>query len=266
VEQRLIIISGKGGVGKTIFSLALAKHLSKTRKILYNNFDQDPPGRICEGLKIPYLKLEENKSLKSYITKKLGSKTIASWVIKAPFFTSLFQIIPGLRNLVFLGHIIDLLLEDPDLTIVLDCPSSGHALTLFETPINFKEILRKGPLVKDILVIEEIIHDPKFCRTFILFLPSLLAFHEAEELRTGLVSLNLEGPELILNGSFSNMPGIPKEELPPFLREKSHMEKLVLDEYKGKYGKIEKLIPHIPENDQEKLILKIEPLLGRFCD
>jgi anion-transporting ArsA/GET3 family ATPase len=266
VNQRLYVISGKGGVGKTIFSLGLALDLiSKGKNVLYNHFDQEPPENLCNTLGIPVIKLSDEECLRAYVTKKLGSKILASWVVKAPFFHSLFNILPGLKNLVYLGYLINLLIEDPDLIIVLDSPSSGHALTLLESPSNFRDILKTGPLVKDINIIEGHLHDPTFTRMFILFLPTLLAFHEAEELREGVLKLKVAKPHLVLNSAFSKMPNLG-EDIPPFLEEKFLIENLVIQECQEKFGTLKKIIPHIPQSERKNLIKEVASVVGGFND
>jgi len=266
VNQQLYLISGKGGVGKTIFSLGLALNLiSQGKKVLYNHFDQEPPEKLCSSLGVPVIKFSDEECLSAYVTKKLGSKILASWVVKAPFFHSLFNILPGLKNLVYLGYLVNLLIEDPDLIIVLDSPSSGHALTLLESPGNFREILKTGPLVKDINIIEKHLQDPKFTKMFVLFLPTLLAFHEAEELREGILKLKLSKPQLVLNGAFSKMPDLG-EDLPAFLKEKFSVEQLILKECQEKFGPLEKIIPHIPQSERNKLIKEVASAIGRFND
>ena len=65
--------------------------------------------------------------------------------------------IPGLGQMILLGDLVTQLESDPDLTIVLDSPSSGHAITMFESPDNYKEMLKKGLLVQDIDKIKNII-------------------------------------------------------------------------------------------------------------
>ena len=263
MKNRFYVISGKGGVGKTIFSLSLALNLlSKGKKVLYNHFDQEPDEALCKSLGIPFIKLTEEECLKAYINKKLKSKVIGNWVVKAPFFNSLFNILPGLKNLVYLGYLINRLQDDPDLIIVLDSPSSGHALTLLESPSNFREILKTGALVKDINEIENLLEDSVFTKIFILFLPSSLAFHEAVELREGIINLKFVEPEMIMNSSFLKMPDLGGD-TPTFLREKFVIENLVLNEYEEKFGSLKKIIPHISKTDKTALIKELNSSIIR---
>ncbi len=264
MKQRLFFISGKGGVGKTIFSLSLTQFLkSQGKKVLYSHFDQEPPIELCESLGIPFINLTDEECLKVYINKKLNSKIIGNWVVKTPFFHSLFNILPGFKNLVYIGYLINLLIEDPKLSIILDSPSSGHALTLLESPSNFREILKTGPLVKDINIIETKLKDPEFVKMFILFLPTTLAFHEAEELREGVLSLKLINPELVMNNSFLKIKSLGAD-IPPFLKEKFILEKNLLTDYQEKYGDLKKIIPHIPQNNKNLLVKQMVKSMEEF--
>ncbi len=261
MNKRIFIITGKGGVGKTIFSLALTKYLrSKGQKVLYNHFDQDPPSSLCDSLDIPVLKLEEEESLKVYLGKKLHSKNLGSWVIKVPFFHSLFNIIPGLNNLVILGHLIDKLRDDPELIIVLDSPSSGHVLTLFETTRNFKKIFKTGPLVEDIYKINKMTKDPEILKTIILFLPTLMALNEGLELEKKIISLDYPPPQLVMNNSFYYRLGEHKG-LPEFLQHKIKLEEQVINWYKKNLGNLENSIPHVFEEKAKDIVEKITPYM-----
>ncbi|RLA64010.1 MAG: hypothetical protein DRQ88_01160 [Epsilonproteobacteria bacterium] len=261
MHKRLYIITGKGGVGKTIVSLALTKQLiAKGKKVLYNHFDQDPPSQLCAAMNIPVLKLEEDESLKTYVGKKLHSQNLGSWVVKVPFFHSLFNIIPGLKNLVILGHLIDMLNEDPELSIVLDSPSSGHVLTLFETPRNFKNIFKTGPLVEDIKKINKMTKDPNVLKIIILFLPTLMALNEGIELQTKIKTLDYSAPHLVMNNSFfhqlKNWHGLPE-----FLKQKLALEEKVVNWYEKDLGELKHPIPHIFEEKAKDIVAQITPYM-----
>jgi len=265
VKKRIYIITGKGGVGKTIFSLALTRHLlSKGKKVFYNHFDQDPPSSLCESLNIPILKLDEDSSLKTYVGKKLHSQNLGSWVVKVPFFHSLFNIIPGLKNLVILGHLIDKLNEDPELTVVVDSPSSGHVLTLFETPTNFKKIFKTGPLVEDIYKINKMTKDPDSLKTIILFLPTLMALNEGMELKTKIKTLDYGNTHLVMNNSFFHQLKDQKEQLPDFLKNKLDLEEEVINWYEKNLGELKDAIPHIFEEKAKDIVEKITPFMENF--
>lgn len=241
-QSRLFVFTGKGGVGKTTFSLAYCRALlNQGLKVSYTSFDQTAPHELCEKFSIPILNLRHQSSAEVYIEKKLGSKIIASWIMKTPFFSSLFEMIPSLGSMILFGHLLEILKNDPEQIIVLDSPSSGHAITLFESTHNFKEIFKKGPIVDDINKMHDFLSSPGFLQTGVILLPSQMALQEGVELQQTLAKYQVDA-KLLLNDSFCAMESIQKyrQKLPDFLQQKVSLEEKVLFEYK------DKIVHHFP--------------------
>ncbi|MEC7181369.1 MAG: hypothetical protein VXW15_01550, partial [Bdellovibrionota bacterium] len=87
--------------------------------VAYFNFDQTQPKKLISRLKVPTINQTTEESAAIYIQNKLGSKTIANWILKTTFFKSLLNITPSIGYMISLGHIINRLEEDPSLTIVI---------------------------------------------------------------------------------------------------------------------------------------------------
>lgn len=241
---RLIVVTGKGGVGKTSLALAITKHLHDSGvKVLYNSFDQITNEKLCEKMEIPYWEMSTAKSAETYIGKKVGSEMVASWIMKTPFFKSLFNMIPGLGMMILLGHIIEKLQNDPDLHIVMDSPSSGHAITMFESSHNFKEMFGKGMIVDDINRMHQFIYNEKRLRTIVVTLPTLMAVNEGIELGKSLNELEISNVSLIVNDAIHLAEELNQDEdLPDFLQKKIEMENEVVSEFEGQFAKI---LPHL---------------------
>lgn len=225
--KRLYIFTGKGGVGKTTTALAFTKYLqSLNKKVLYNSFDQESNKDLSDVFGISRLDLDLNESIEEYMGRVLNSKMIASWIMKTPFFKSLFNMLPGLGHLILLGHIIDRLEEDPELIVILDSPSSGHALTMLQATHNFKEIFGTGLLVKDIDRMHNFLLFEGNLQTNILTLPSLMAVSEAIDLKNSIEKLNYRNINTILNNYLPENESITigSEELPNFLQKKVDLE------------------------------------------
>lgn len=258
--KRLYIFTGKGGVGKTTLAMSLTKHLeARGQKVKYNSFYQDPERSLWRELDLPVLDIELYASAETYIGRKLKSTTIASWIMKTHFFKSLFQMIPGLGHMILLGNILDELEKDPELTIVLDSPASGHALTMFESSSNFKTIFRAGLIVKDIDRMHRFLAAPGNLRTFIIALANELAISEAHDLKKELddnlaeINLNIE---MLINDSYLKYikdNNIDENELPPFLKNKIELEKKIIGNIKA--------IAHVDENETSAIIRKIAPAM-----
>jgi anion-transporting ArsA/GET3 family ATPase len=261
--KRLYIFTGKGGVGKTSLAMAMTKHLEALGlNPKYNSFYQDPERSLWKELDLPVLDIELFSSAETYIARKLKSTTIASWIMKTHFFKSLFQMVPGLGHMILLGNIIDELEKDPELIVVLDSPASGHALTMFESSSNFKNIFRAGLIVKDIERMHNFLASPNHLKTVIVTLATELAMHEASDLKNEL-DHNSTGPELnvsiLVNDSFLKYlrdNNISESELPEFLSKKIELEKKIIG--------TTPTLPHVDENEQSEIINKLSPMMGEF--
>ena len=180
--KKLYIVTGKGGVGKTTLALSITALLhEEKRKVLFLSYDQPENEEFCKELDIPWINLKAEDSAYRYISQKFNSKIIASWILKTPFFSSLFKIVPAISYLIFVGHIVDLLKKDPELTIIFDSPSSGHALTMFESSHNLKTIFKSGIIFNDIKELHQFLHEDKNIKVLIPSLPTHLSMQEALE-------------------------------------------------------------------------------------
>jgi arsenite-transporting ATPase len=170
--------------------------------------------------------------------------------------------IPGLSHMILLGNILDELEKDPELTVVLDSPASGHALTMFESSSNFKKIFRAGMIVKDIDRMHKFLGAPGHLKTLVVALANELAMNEAQDLKKELAA-NTAGPnmnvEIIVNDSFLsyiNENGIKEADLPDFLKNRIALEKNII-------GKAIAL-PHVDESNQSAIIMKLTPYMKEF--
>lgn len=252
--SRLQIVTGKGGVGKTTFALALTKKLqNQGLKSAYTSFELPANEKFCKDLAIDFINLKIPDSVEEYIAKKLNSKIAAKWICKTPFFNSLVEMLPGLTSLILLGHILDLLEKDPDLYIVIDSPASGHTITLFESTHNFKKIFKEGPLVKDINKMHTMLNDSNFTKLSILAIPTEMGIQEAKELKDELSKLSVPAPSIYINDSYSKMANTKSfdlEKLPSFLKQKIENEQSILSNLKLP------IIEHLLEQDDKKFVLE----------
>lgn len=253
-SRRLYVVTGKGGVGKSAVAMALTHNLvSHGKKALYVTIDQEVNESTCYELNIPTLNLSLLESTQLYIARKLGSTLVASWIMKTPFFMSMFNMVPGLGNLIYMGHMLDLLMNDPELILILDSPSSGHALTLFESSHNFKKMFGSGILVKDIDKMHEFIYNEDNLSVLICSLPTPMALNESLEVKSHLELLNVKNIEIFVNNSIDKMD-INHEDLPVFLKKKIKIEKEFLD--KGEI-QLKSIIPHLTTLDYNEVVTRL---------
>lgn len=227
LSKRLFVVTGKGGTGKTTIALSISYALKQLgKKVLYYQSMPDSAQSLALSLDIPTLDLELYQSTEEYIARKLGQKTIANWILKTPFFKSLLDILPSLGDMILLGHLLDKLQQDPELTIVMDAPSTGHTLSFFESPHNFKSIFKTGLLAKDIDQMFNFLNNPESLFFVIVSLPTAMAVQESKELETQLKDLNFDGLDLFINNYLYANKELLKYQnsLPEFLNKKINLE------------------------------------------
>src|SRR6185503_11256839 len=180
---RLVVISGKGGVGRTTVAAALARAAANAGKRvliaasaptdrLGRLFGQPPLGptiaTLAPGIDAvnmtPESALHENRAARGF----LGA-------------------IPGLDAYSLLGkawwHTTEMANGRPryDLTL-LDGPASGHAALMLRIPGAILTAMPKGPLARDARTIEELLHDPARAALLVVTLAEELPAREAGEL------------------------------------------------------------------------------------
>ena len=254
MTSRLIIVSGKGGVGKTTIAHSITKELrAQGLKAFYTSFDQScPPEILRDGT--PRFITSPEESSEIYIGLKLNSPLLAKWVMKAPFFKALFQVLPPLGHMILLGHYIKELEDNPDHYIVLDSPASGHAMSMISSLNNFKEIFKLGVLVEDINRMNNFLKTKGNTKVIISSIPTEMSVEEGLDLKNFFINWGLLDTELIINNSLNNNEVTSSEA--PLALKKLEIEKEILGRY---FEKEIRLIPQIFSHDVKEILKKISP-------
>lgn len=192
LDHRLIIVTGKGGTGKTTVATAaaLAAAAAGKRVVLAELGDlehiprllvSDPPPVGYEGKELrpglTVMRIDPFDALADYLGLQLGMRAPVKMALRSRAFRQFLEATPGWRELISLGkiwHLEQTKNEDGSPTwdlIVVDAPATGHGLTLLDVPRVVASAVRRGPLHGNAIAVEELIRDAK--RT--LLLPVALA-------------------------------------------------------------------------------------------
>jgi arsenite-transporting ATPase len=238
--KRLYIFTGKGGVGKTTLSKSFARLLMEhDREAVYLTFQNQSLGEGHKGttLKtqngIQEISLDLEECASHYIEKRLNSKIVANWIVKTPFFRALINMVPGFSYLIFLGKILEMQKENPRMIVILDAPSSGHALTMIESTTNFASIFGSGLIFEDTKKMLSLLNDPEYTKIHVISLPSIMSWQEAMELKSGLRARTPVDIDITINNAFFPILEKDVERLPDGLRQKTLNEKKLVDENKS---------------------------------
>lgn len=220
--KKFYIFTGKGGVGKTTSALSFSKYLQDNgTNVIFMDIEGNSKESICKSLGIKYQRLELFKSLELYISIKLKSKMLASWITSTDFFKSIVNIVPGMSYLIYLGHIMDHLKNDTTLTIVLDSPSSGHAVMMLQSAFHYHEIFQKGLIFNDIEKMIKFSREADVVRINICTIATELAVDESNELEEKVQELGYNNITF-LNQTFNQL--FENEDCPEFIRNKIKLE------------------------------------------
>lgn len=222
LDKRLWIVSGKGGVGKSTISAALALRSARAgrRTLVCEVNTQERISRFLErppaGPNVTLL--EENlwavdvrpqEAMREYALMTLRFETIYKTVFENRLVRYFLRFIPSLQELVMLGKILYHLQEKlPDgkhryETIVLDAPATGHAITFLNVPHVLLRTVPPGPLAREALKMKDLLVDPGITAAVLVAMPEELPVNEALELHAALKDkVNIRTHAAVLNGVF----------------------------------------------------------------
>ncbi len=201
-NKRFVIVSGKGGVGRSTVSAALALAAARREKrvlIVECNardriprlFDAAPvgyePRAIHPGIETINIRPED--ALREYGVMKLRFKRVYRLVFENDLMRRLVRMIPGMNDLLILGKAMfleaarDARSGAPrwDL-IVVDGPPTGQGMAMFRLPRAILAAVPTGPLADDAARIQALLTDPRRTCFNVVTLPEEMAVNEALEL------------------------------------------------------------------------------------
>lgn len=260
----LYIVTGKGGVGKSLTSLALTKsitELDQKKNVYYFSFEQNADQTLIKKLKLNTVELTHLSSVQEYIARKLNSKTIAKWIVSTSFFNALFDMVPSFGQLIFLGHIIDLARKDENIVIV-DAPASGHLLSTIHSPKVFKDIFKIGPIANDIDKMHNFLTNEEHTQCVVVSIPTELAIEEGQELENELEEKYSLSTVEILNCDLA-LNDFPPEDTPDFIKAKIEDQKKLKEKFKIEPDLI---FPQIVVPTQEEQVEELVKIITNKID
>jgi anion-transporting ArsA/GET3 family ATPase len=202
-DFRLVIVTGKGGTGKTTVSCQLAEAARRAgKRVLLAEtapiesiaacFERTPRplgyrGReLRKGLHA--LRIDPHEALADYARIQFGLGTLTDRVLRLETFQQLLEAAPGWRELIILGKIWHLEQKRDtsgapvyDL-LILDAPSTGHGLTFLDVPRVVQQAVQSGPLARQASWVESLIHDRERTLLLPVTTPEDLPVQETQEL------------------------------------------------------------------------------------
>lgn len=164
-SSRTIIVAGKGGVGKTTVSAALALAAARRgRRVLYVELDGKPIAPILRSGEghITTMTLTAGDALVDYLEHH-GLGRLARRFASTGILDVIAAAAPGLDDLLVLGRIKALERDQNVDLIVVDGPAAGHALTFLRVAHGIRGGIRTGLIANQAAEVSEFLGDHQRC-------------------------------------------------------------------------------------------------------
>jgi anion-transporting ArsA/GET3 family ATPase len=181
LEKRLVFFAGKGGVGRTTLSAAIAlNHARRGMRTLIVELgatEQVPalfgrtassgytPTKIHPDLQLFSCHLTPRTALKEYGVMKLKVKKLYRIVFENDVMKRMLEWVPGMDQLLMIGkiwHLEQEKLKDGSPAyerIIIDAPATGHGISLLQLPSVILQQVKTGPFARDTRPIREMLED-----------------------------------------------------------------------------------------------------------
>jgi anion-transporting ArsA/GET3 family ATPase len=200
-QSRVLIVAGKGGVGKTTMTAALARMASQTgRSVLIVELEGKSGLTGAFGLEhdLGYEEVElqaarlpgqgpvrarritPDDALVEYLEDH-GLRRVSKRLVSSGVVDVVSTAIPGIRDVLVLGKIKQLERDGVADLIVVDAPATGHAITFLTSASGLVNAARGGPLRSQASDVVELLADPSRCRVMLVTLPEDMPVSETIE-------------------------------------------------------------------------------------
>ena len=235
LAPKVLIVSGKGGVGKTTVAAALAVVAARAgHKVCIAEVDRKGTlPRLFGGADLTYtpremspgiwgMNIVPENSLAEYLEVQYHMKRISKVFSTTHFVDYITTAAPGLKDILVLGKIwyLEQDRSDSDMifdTIIVDAPAAGHMLTFLSAPMGLSDALRVGPVRKQSDWLIEMLRDPNRTRVHLVTLAEEMPVTETLETSAALENkIGIDSGTVFANAVYT--PLLTPEEEEAFVR------------------------------------------------
>jgi arsenite/tail-anchored protein-transporting ATPase len=204
LDHRLVLLTGKGGVGKTTVAAALAVDAARRggrpllvelghRASMRSVFEVAEVGFVPRpvGHGVSAMSIDLDLAVIDYIATVVPSHRLARAIARNRVLERLFAAMPAVGEIATL-HALHRRLEEMDGTsprwspVIVDLDATGHALMFLELRQAVGGLIGAGPMRRLVDHVADLIADPAQCRLCLVTLPDELPVTETLELHARL--------------------------------------------------------------------------------
>ena len=233
-QPKILIVSGKGGVGKTTVAAALALAAARQgRAVCVAEVDRKGTlPRLFGGGELTYepremspgvwgMNIIPEEALAEYLDVQYHMKRISKVFTSSHFVDYITTAAPGLKDILVLGKIwyleqgraggADQPLFD---TIIVDAPAAGHMLTFLQAPSGLSDAVRVGPVKRQSEWLVDMLTDPARSRVHLVTLAEEMPVSETVETSVALEGrLGMSMGPIFANAVYSELLSAEEEKL-----------------------------------------------------
>jgi anion-transporting ArsA/GET3 family ATPase len=224
--SRLVIVAGKGGVGKTTVTAALAVAAAKSglRVLVVEVEGKSGLARlfglgalhydeatVLEGAgsgTVQARAITPTDALLEYLVDH-GMRRLSNRLVRGGALDVVATAAPGIEDILVLGKVKQLERGGAVDVILLDAPAAGHAITFLESARGLVDAVTVGPINTQARDVMEMLNDPERCSVVLVTLPEETPVNELVDTAYSLedrVGISL-GP-VIVNGLYPERAGM----------------------------------------------------------
>jgi len=220
LSRRMVVVTGKGGVGKTTVATALAlRAAGRGKRVLLAQFESIVDAGYLLGSKpvgsdvtemdrgLWVVNMTPRSSLREYGLLIFRFKSIVKAVLESRTVRHFLRAIPGLDDYSMLGkawyHTTEVEHGQSrfDL-VVVDGPPTGQMVKVFSVPRNIEQTVPDSMLTRDATSIQAFLTNPKRCGAVIVTLAEELPVSEALELVQAVRELGMDVAGVVVNALY----------------------------------------------------------------
>ncbi|MCA9602769.1 MAG: ArsA-related P-loop ATPase [Polyangiales bacterium] len=187
---RIVLVTGKGGVGKTSVAAGLATLAARSgRRAIFVEFGDGESGKraMTDSVRgVEHRVITSAKAVQAAADDMFGSAIVARAVTGNFAVKRMLRAAPALRELAQLEYVRSVAEKHPDHLVVVDMPASGHGLAWLRVPAKLRDLLVTGPMHRIADRVHREVTSPGKASVVLVSLPELLVLEETVELATSL--------------------------------------------------------------------------------
>jgi anion-transporting ArsA/GET3 family ATPase len=201
LDKRLVVVTGKGGVGKTTVAAALGLLSARRgrRTVVCEVAEQERLAGLFGAHDVGHgevelapglfsVSVQPERAMHEWLRHQLKSGALAGLLGHSRLFGYLTAAAPGVSELVTVGKVWDLAQERRRTgglafdTVIVDAPATGHALALLRAPRTYANIARVGPIGRQAGLIDGFLRDRSTTGVICVALPEEMPVNETADL------------------------------------------------------------------------------------